>query len=71
MVDLESLRLSDALVATLRRWAREWETLVGVEVARYEIVKAVAHEVWQRQGRLLTERLQSELGSAYSVGYGV
>ncbi len=71
MVDLDGLRLSDALVAALRRWAREWETLVGAEVARYEIVDAVAHEAWQRQGHRLTERLQSELGSAYSVQYGM
>ncbi|MEO6998690.1 MAG: hypothetical protein ABI112_11450 [Terracoccus sp.] len=67
MVDLDSLPLSHALVTALRGWAREWEALVGVEVARYEIDDAVAHEAWQRQGRHLSRRLQSELGSTYSV----
>lgn len=67
MVALESLVVSDALVTALRGWAREWEALMGVEVARYEIVDVVAHEAWQGKGRRLAERLQRELGSAYSI----
>ena len=69
MVDLDSLRVSDALVTALRQWAREWEALMGVEVARYEIADAAAHDTWQRQGRQLSHRLQSELGATYSVEY--
>lgn len=69
MVDLDTLPLSDPLVTALRGWAREWEALMGVEVARYEIDDAVAHEAWQRQGLRLTRRLQSELGSTYRIEY--
>lgn len=69
MVDLDSLSISDDLVTALRAWARAWETLMGVEAARYEIDDVAAHETWQRQGRHLTLRLQRELGSTHRVEY--
>lgn len=42
---------------------------MGVEVARYEIVDATAHDAWQRNGRQLSHRLQNELGRTYRVEY--
>lgn len=64
MVDLNRLPWSDGPVTALREWAREWTALVGVEIARYEMVDAAAHEAWQRVGRRLSHRLQNELGRA-------
>ena len=69
MMDLDNLPVSVPLVTALRAWARDWETLMGVETSRYEIVDAVAEETWQRDGRRLARRLQTELGSTYRVEY--
>lgn len=70
MVDLDTLPITPALRDLLRAWNAEWEQLVGAAEGRYEIVDEAAHRRWQRAGRGLASRLQSELGGGVVVRYG-
>lgn len=69
MVDLDALPVPEWLRADLRRWAREWEELMGVRESRYAVVDEPAHAVWEERGRRLADRLRAELGDAYDVVY--
>jgi hypothetical protein len=69
MVDLSQLPISERLRHQLRRWARDWEDLMGVREARYAIEDEGAHQAWQERGRHLAQRLQGELGPSFKVDY--
>lgn len=69
MVDLSSLAISDDLETELRRWNSEWESLVGTSSERFRIIDRSGREKWERLGRCLADRLQSELGVNFYVIY--